>query len=82
MKYSSDVLERVGFLRSEVWPLLVKEGIAVPVVLAIPKPLPPDWPGWKQVMAALPTFPVSEPASAFAGVDPYKRVAIDQMTSC
>lgn len=69
MTYPSDVLDCVGFLRPEVWPLLEKGGIHVPTVLPIPKPLPPDWPDWKQVMALLPTLSVSEAASAFAGVD-------------
>jgi hypothetical protein len=69
MTYPSDVLDCVGFLRSDVWPLLAKAGIDGPVVLAIPKPVPPDWPEWKQVMALLPKLTDSEAASAFAGVD-------------
>lgn len=69
MRYSSDVLDCVGFLRSDVWPLLAKAGIDEPAVLAIPKPAPPDWPEWKQVMALLPTLSDAEAASAFAGVD-------------
>lgn len=39
MTSSSDDLDRVGFLRSDVWPLLAKAGIEVPVILAIPKPI-------------------------------------------
>lgn len=69
MTSSSDELDRVGFLRSDVWPLLAKAGIEVPVILAIPKPTPSDCPEWKQVMALLPTLSVAEAASAFAGVD-------------
>ena len=69
MTYPSDVLDCVGFLRSDVWPLLAKAGIDGPAVLAIPKPAPPDWPEWKQVMALLPKLTNSEAASAFAGVD-------------
>ena len=69
MTYPSDVLDCIGFLRSEVWPLLEKGGIQVPAVLPTRKPACPDWPDWKQVMSLLPTLTDSEAASAFAGVD-------------
>ncbi len=69
MKYPSDMLDCVGFLRSEVWPLLEKGGIQVPAVLPAREPACPDWPDWKQVMSLLPTLTNSEAASAFAGVD-------------
>jgi len=67
--YPSDVLDCVGFLRSEVWPLLENGGIQVPAVLPTRKPACPDWPDWKQVMSLLPTLTDREAASAFAGVD-------------
>lgn len=69
MTYPSDVLDCVGFLRSDVWPLLAKAKIEVPVVLPPLKPQLPDCPEWKQVMALLPTLSDAEAASAFAGVD-------------
>jgi len=65
----SDVLDCVGFLRSDVWPLLAKGGIEVPEVLSILKPASLDWPEWKKVMGLLPTLSDTEAASAFAGVD-------------
>ena len=65
----SDLLDCVGFLRSDVWPLLAKGGIEVPEVLSILKPPSLDWPEWKKVMALLPTLSDTEVASAFAGVD-------------
>ena len=69
MTYPSDVLDCVGFLRSEVWPLLEKGGIQAPAVLPARRPTCPDWLDWKQVMSLLPTLTDSEAASAFAGVD-------------
>lgn len=69
MNYPFDVLDCVGLLRSEVWPLLEKGGIQVPAVLPAREPACPDWPDWKQVMSLLPTLTDSEAASAFAGVD-------------
>ena len=69
MNYPFDALDRVGFLRSEVWPLLEKGGIQAPAVLPTRQPTCPDWPDWKRVMSLLPTLTDSEAASAFAGVD-------------
>jgi hypothetical protein len=69
----SDVLDCVGFLRSDVWPLLAKGGIEVPEVLSILKPASLDWPEWKKVMGLLPTLSDTEAASAFAGVDLSRR---------
>lgn len=69
MTYPSDVLDCVGFLRSEVWTLLENGGIQVPAVLPTQKPACPDWPDWKRVMSLHSTLTDSEAASAFAGVD-------------
>lgn len=69
MTYPSDVLDCVGFLRSDVWPLLAKGGIDAPLVLPTAKQDRPDCPEWMHVMALLPTLSETEAASAFAGVD-------------
>lgn len=65
---SNDILDCMGFRRSDVLPLLVEAGIAVGDAEVIP-PQRPDWPDWKLRLAVADYLTDREVAAALAGVD-------------
>ena len=66
--HSDDILDRVGFRRSDILPLLAEAGIVVGDAALIPLKRT-DWPDWKLRLAVADYLTDTEVAGALAGID-------------